>query len=79
MVELLKTAAASRVSAEERDALAAAAGKVKAGDDLDAVAAGLPSMRYAKGLVMALGWASEAMDAIKEFERHRASYLEMVK
>ena len=44
-------------------------------------------MRYAKGLVMALGWAAEAFealgswreDALLEYRKHRDHYLKVVR
>ena len=60
---LLSEAASSRVDPEERRVLLNAKAQLESGIKLDAVVASLPHLRYAKGLLMALGWAAEAEEA----------------
>ena len=63
IAKLLSEAAASRVDAKEKEALEGARAQLEAGMSLDAVVSGLPHLRYAKGLLTALGWAAEAEEA----------------
>lgn len=79
-------AAESRVDAKERQALVIAAESVRGQVPLDQVMSRLPSMRYTKGLVMALGWAAEALgsqgvwreEALAEYRRMREWYVGIV-
>ena len=60
---LLSEAAASRMDPKEKEALESARAQLEAGMSLDMVVASLPHLRYAKGLLVALGWAAEMEDA----------------
>jgi len=82
VVKLLDRASRSRVSFHERLALARLRDRVASGESLGALE--LPPLRYARGLLMALGWAAEAettfdeawrQECLAEFESWRRWYL----
>lgn len=85
--KLLALAAKSRVSVAEQQALWRSKAMLDAGESFGDVARSIPSMRYTKGLVMALDWAAEVeethnpewkVEAVGEFKRFATWYEELL-
>lgn len=69
---LLLAAAKSRVDPHEKEILMEAKSRVEQGDSIDRIVGDLPHLRYARGLIDALGWAAEFEYARDEAWRREA-------